>query len=191
VEPDLPPAFGRTRRGRLTRYLISETNCAVTGADIDPDNIAWCRSNLSGGQFEVIPLMPPTAFADGSFDLVVGISVVNHLKEDVQFAWLAELQRITRAGGLVFLSVRGPTQMAYNGFPPAKYRDLQERGFIDYSPDPALAGVISDDNYYRACMHARHYIVDRWSEYFEVIAIEDAIAALQDFVVMRRRPQRQ
>jgi hypothetical protein len=106
----------------------------------------------------------------------------------VQFAWLAELQRITRAGGLVFLSVQGPTQMAYNSFPPAKYRELLEKGFIDYSPDPTLTGLINDETYYRASMHARHYIVDRWSEFFEVIAIVDAIAAMQDFVVMRRRP---
>jgi hypothetical protein len=59
---------------------------------------------------------------------------------------------------------------------------------MDLIRDAALDGVINDPEYYRAAIHSRRYIVDRWSKYFEVIAIVDAIAALQDFVVMRRRP---
>jgi 2-polyprenyl-3-methyl-5-hydroxy-6-metoxy-1,4-benzoquinol methylase len=173
--------------GRLTRYLLSETQADVTGADIDADNIGWCRQAYPRGHFETVPLRPPTTFADASFDLVTGLSVMTHLAEPDQFAWLAELERITRPGGLVFLSVQGPTQFAYNNFPPKLYRQLQEVGYLDLCRDPALDGVVSDTEYYRSAMHSRGYIVDRWSRHFEVLAIVDAIAALQDFVVMRRR----
>ena len=34
--------------GRVTRYLLGDTPCAVTGVDIDADNIAWCPGFLSG-----------------------------------------------------------------------------------------------------------------------------------------------
>lgn len=173
--------------GRVTRYMLSETACSVTGADIDPDNIAWCRQAFPNGRFEQVPLRPPTVFEDGAFDLAVGLSVLTHLQEADQWLWLGELQRIVRPGGLVFLSVQGPTQFAYNRFPPHLYREVQDRGYLDLSRDGALDGVISDTEYYRAAMHSRPYITERWGRYFEVVAIVDAIAGLQDFVVLRRR----
>jgi SAM-dependent methyltransferase len=173
--------------GRLTRFLLSETGSRVCGVDIDADNIAWCKSAYPGGDFQVVPLQPPTQFADESFDLVTGLSVLTHLREDDQWAWLAELRRITRPRAFVFLSIQGPTQFAYNSFPPSLYAQLQETGFLDFCRDPALDGLIEDADYYRAAMHGRHYIVDNWSRYFDVVAIVDAIAALQDFVVLRRK----
>ncbi|SHJ73782.1 Cyclopropane fatty-acyl-phospholipid synthase [Roseomonas rosea] len=173
--------------GRLARYLIAHSGARVTGVDIDADNIAWCRANLPGGRFETVGLMPPMPFEDGSFDLAVGISVVTHLKEEVQFAWLEELRRVVRPGGLVFLSIQGPVQFAYNGFPPHLFRQIERDGFLDLSVDDALDAVIEDKEYYRSAMQSRAYIVDRWSPYFEVLAIEDATAAIQDFVILRRR----
>ena len=173
--------------GRVTRYVLSDTGCAVTGADIDPDNIAWCRQAYPGARFEQVPLRPPTPFDDGAFDLALGLSVMTHLREDDQWLWLAELQRVVRPGGLAFVSVRGPTQSAYNRFPPHLYRKVQESGYLDLSRDDALDGVIGDAEYYRVAMHGRAYIAERWSTYFEVVAIVDAIAGLQDFVVLRRR----
>ncbi len=173
--------------GRVTRYLISETSCAVTGADIDADNIAWCRAALPSGRFDVVPLRPPTAFRSASFNLVIGLSVMTHLQENDQHLWLSELERITAPGGLVFLSVQGPTQFAYNKFPAKLYREVQRAGYLDYCRDAALDGVVSDKEYYRAAMHSRGYIVDRWGQQFEILDIADAIAGLQDFVVMRRK----
>jgi SAM-dependent methyltransferase len=173
--------------GRLTRYLIGETGSDVTGVDIDPDNIAWCQTAYAGGTFHVVPLRPPTDLPSGSFDLVFGVSVLTHLQERDQFLWLQELQRVTRPGALLFLSVQGPTQFSYNTFPPHLFRKLQQDGYMDLCRDGALDEVVSDTEYYRAAMHSRNYIVQRWGEYFDVLGIADAIAALQDFVVLRRR----
>lgn len=173
--------------GRVTRYLLGDTPCAVTGVDIDADNIAWCQASYPGAQFEVVPLRPPTMFEDGAFDLVTGLSVMTHLQEEDQWKWLAELRRLTRPGALLFLSVQGPTQYAYNRFPAHLYRQVEEQGYLDLSRDGALDDVVADKEYYRAAMHSRPYIVKRWSEYFEVLAIVDAIAGLQDFVVLRRQ----
>jgi hypothetical protein len=84
------------------------------------------------------------------------------------------------------MSIRGPTYFALDGFPPHLYRKVQEVGFLDLFVDPALQSVIEDKEYYRAAFHSRDYISDRWSDYFEVVAFFDAIAAGQDFVVLRR-----
>jgi trans-aconitate methyltransferase len=173
--------------GRITRYLIGETACAITGVDIDSDNIAWCRETYAGGRFMTVPLRPPTELADAAFDLVLGLSVLTHLQEEDQFLWLDELRRITRPGALLFLSVQGPTHFSYNRIPPQVFRKVQEMGFLDLFRDPALDGVVSDTEYYRAAMHSRPYILRRWGEFFDVLDIVDALAVPQDFVVLRRR----
>ena len=173
--------------GRLTRYLVGETGREVTGVDIDADNVAWCQQAYAGGSFRTVPLRPRTDLEDGRFDLVFGLSVMTHLQEDDQFLWLEELQRITRRGALLLLSIQGPTQFAYNRFPPDIYRRIQRQGYIDLQRDDALAEVVDDKEYYRSAMQSRPYIVREWGRYFDVIGIEDAIAGLQDFVVLRRR----
>jgi len=171
--------------GRITRYLLTETQAAVHGVDIDPENIAWCKSALKTGNFECISPAPPTMFPDEYFDLIIGCSVFTHLSEAMQMEWLAELQRIARPHALLFLSVIGPTQFAYNGLPLALFRTIEKKGFVDLHHDPSLDTVINDSTYYRSAFHSRRYIVETWSQFFQVISIVDAIAALQDFVVLR------
>ena len=173
--------------GRITRYLISETTASVQGGDIDSNNIKWCAENLPGGTFHTLPLDPPTALPDGSFDLVIGASVLTHLSEQSQFAWLAELQRLTTPGALLFLSVSGATQFAHQGFPAPFYREIQEKGFIDHTQDPALVGYIAEPETYRSVWHSRGYITKEWSRYFDVISFASGVAAVQDFVILRRR----
>ena len=160
----------------------------MTGFDSSTGMLELARRRLgAGADLRVADLGSPLPFPDGAFDLALGLLVMTHLREDDQWLWLAELQRVVRPGGLAFVSVRGPTQSAYNRFPPHLYRKVQESGYLDLSRDDALDGVIGDAEYYRVAMHGRAYIAERWSTYFEVVAIVDAIAGLQDFVVLRRR----
>ncbi|MHB1207742.1 MAG: class I SAM-dependent methyltransferase [Rhodospirillaceae bacterium] len=173
--------------GRLTRYLLAGSGRQVTGADIDADNIKWCQKNLKNGRFVTLELAPPTPFTDGEFNLVVGCSVVTHLTEEMLFAWLQELRRVTAPGAILFLSVAGPVQFSYLGIPAALYRRMENEGFIDFARDGALDGHISDDTYYRSTWMSRGYITRTWTRYFDVLAILDGVASLQDFVVLRRR----
>ena len=174
--------------GRLSRYLVAGTpGCRVTGADIDAGNVAWCDDNLPGGRFLTLGLAPPTPFASGEFNLIVGCSVVTHLTEDMLLSWLEELHRVTSPGALLFLSFAGPVQFTYLGIPPSLYRRTENEGFIDFARDGALDGHIPDADYYRSTWMSRGYITRTWSRFFDVVAILDGVAALQDFVVLRRR----
>ncbi len=174
--------------GRITRHLIRMGCPAVVGVDIDPDNIQWCKENLRGGaEFRQLQLYPPTPFADGQFDLVIGISVVTHLREADQFLWLAELQRLTKRGALLWLSVRGPVHWSLQKLPSESYARLEREGFIDVGRNPQLRGVIDDRSFYRDVQHSRDYIFANWSKYFDVLNIIDGIATHHDIVVLRRR----
>ena len=75
------------------------------GVDVSPDAIKFCRErgldNVKLGAAESLP------YADGEFDLVTALDVVEHMDDDV--AGLREMHRVLRKGGRVLLFV--PTFM--------------------------------------------------------------------------------
>lgn len=118
---------------------------------------------------------------------MIGISVVTHLREADQFLWLAELQRVTKRGGLLLLSVRGPVHWSLQKLPSESYVSLEREGFIDVGRNPQLREVIGDRSFYRDVQHSRDYIFANWRKYFDVLDIVDGIATHHDIVVLRRR----
>lgn len=174
--------------GRTTRYLNTVQNAAVTGADIDGDNIVWCQKNLDFGKFIQIPLHPPTSIPDFSFNLIFGISVFTHLRKNVQFEWLKELHRISRPDAILMMSVHGQESARRTVLAPEYFIPLQVKGFLDVGTNTDLDDYISGDNYYRDVYHLHSYIKNKWSEFFEIIdIIPGTIGNLQDLVVMRKK----
>ena len=54
--------------------------------------------------------------------------------------------------------------------------------------DHALAGVVTDESYYRSTFHTHEYIEQIWSHYFDVVCIVPQFSNnMQDWVVMRKR----
>ncbi|APW44984.1 class I SAM-dependent methyltransferase [Rhodoferax saidenbachensis] len=172
--------------GRLSRYL-SLLSPSVTGIDIDADNIASCARTIPGARFMQVDLMPPTSFPEAAFDLVLGLSVLTHLDEVVQDAWLAELRRITRPNALLMLSVQGLAQMALYRTPPELHLEVHRSGFFDAGANSQLQEVVADASYYRNVMHSPDYIMVRWSRWFDVLDIIEGTAGNQDVVLLRRR----
>jgi 2-polyprenyl-3-methyl-5-hydroxy-6-metoxy-1,4-benzoquinol methylase len=172
--------------GRLSRYL-SLLSPSVTGIDIDADNMEGCARTLPGARFMQVGLMPPTSLPDEAFDLVLGLSVLTHLDEPVQDAWLEELRRITRPNALLMLSVQGLAQMALYGTPLELHLEAHRKGILDAGANSQLQDVIPDPSYYRNVMHSPDYIMTRWSRWFDVLDIIGGTAGNQDIVLLRRR----
>ena len=123
----------------------------ITGADIDAENIAWCQANLHGGRFLTAPLWPPLDLPDACFDAVIGLSVMTHLTAEAQRAWLGEIRRILKPGGVALISFGGDGAASFASFhhTPAWWARWRATGFDDGLADPALAGKIADAEYYR------------------------------------------
>lgn len=176
--------------GRVVRWLLAADHPGVEvhGGDIDGDNVALCRATLPGGTYTHLPLMPPTPYPDGHFTAIYGLSVFTHLTEDVQFAWLAELARITAPGGTVLVTVHGDASYCLAQPDAPWLARLRERGIDASIHDACLSGHIDDDSYYRATFHSLDYVRERWSEHFEVVAIHEGfVCHQQDMVVLRKR----
>jgi len=177
--------------GRIAKYFTDIPEINFTGADIDSDNIAWCKEHLQNGNFFHIPLHPPTSFDDNTFDLIYGISVFTHLREDVQFAWLQELNRITRPGGIVLVSIHGQTVYDYTELDDVSYftilKRVEDEGFVITANNDQLDNVIDNKNYYVNVTHSWSYIRREWGKYFEVVDIVPGMIYTHDVVVLKKR----
>jgi SAM-dependent methyltransferase len=85
---------------------LDATNRRITICDIDPRAVELARelhgAKLAGS--DVLEPGAPMPYADGRFDLVVSMDVIEHLEEPRLLPWLGELLRVTRPGGHVFLT---------------------------------------------------------------------------------------
>ena len=175
--------------GQVLRYFNRYNNVEVNGADIDSVNIKWCESNLDFAKFYQVPLKPPTDFTTGYFDLIFGISVVTHLRENDQSDWLAELSRISKKGAIVLLSVHGNGGVAFRNelFDINKLLSWQEKGFLAIGVDSAINDSINDKEYYTTSFQTDWYIKKEWAKYFQIIdVIPSYIGHFQDLVVMQK-----
>jgi SAM-dependent methyltransferase len=92
--------------GRVLRHLLDE-RWDLHGCDVNDELVGWCADHLPGVHVNVTTPGPPLPFDDASVDYVYAFSVFTHFTALEQRAWLAELARIVRPGGVVLLSTHG------------------------------------------------------------------------------------
>ena len=165
--------------GRLTRYLVGQ-GPAVTGMGSQPAHMQYCRTALPAAHFVAMG----DTLASGQFDLVLGLSMLPHLSEAEQDSWLAELQRLTRPGALLLLSVQGLTHMALYRTPMVHKLEAHRTGWHDMA---GHAGLDSPTPSGPDVLHAPDYILAHWGRYFDVLDMVEAMAGHQDGVGLRRR----
>jgi SAM-dependent methyltransferase len=178
--------------GRLLRRLFDLVpDARLSGCDIDPDAIAWVADNIPGVDARVSAPLPPSPFANDAFDLVIGYSVLTHLDERYQDAWLAELQRVLRPGGVALLTVHGPgswhrvVRTALVGRPElaSLERERETRGIVHWRDD-GWDAVFPD--FYHTTFHTPEYIERHWSAWFDKVEIVAGnVARDHDIVVAR------
>jgi SAM-dependent methyltransferase len=169
--------------GRVTASIRDlHPSAHLTGSDIDPEAIAWAAENLPEvGEFRVNAAAPPAPFADESFDLIYAISVFTHLPEDLQWAWLADLRRMLRPGGLLLTTKLNPA--AYD-LPAEVQAAAAANGFVYWGEATATDGL---PDFYRLAYHSRDYVEREWGRYFEVLHVgAHDLNNTQDAVLLRR-----
>ncbi len=171
--------------GRMLLWMKElGARCALHGTDIDAEAIAWCREHIPYARFEVNRADPPLPYADASFGLVYNHSVFTHIDEVRQDQWLGELQRVTRPGGFLVLSVHGEVALPDGAW---EIRDQLERDGIAFL-ERSLPDEFPLPGWYQNTWHAPWYVFEHWSQWFDVRAyLPGAALGLQDHVLLERR----
>jgi SAM-dependent methyltransferase len=173
--------------GRVIRWFLDqENNAHLYGTDIDPAMVEWCKKNIPGVDWSINHSMPPTEYADESFDLVYAISVFTHLDERYQNAWLAELQRITRPGAILILTVHGENVISKTPLLKAQRDELEKKGFLFVTGTTGTFKLDGLPDFYQSTFHTHEYIQRIWSQYFDVLQ-QHHEGNSQDAVILRRR----
>ncbi len=98
--------------GRIMRHWQSLQGPQLYGTDYNPDLISWCQKKLNDlAEFKTNNSIPPLDYADGQFDFIYAISIFTHLTEDLQDAWMKELSRVLKPGGVLFITVHGVSRL--------------------------------------------------------------------------------
>jgi len=113
--------------GRVIRHLpaLLPSTVSIYGCDYNDKLIKWCQGNLNIAHFQVNSIKPPLNYSNNAFDMVFALSVFTHLDLESQFQWFAEMARIIRPGGYLYITTR--TENSLEQLSPEDLR-LFERG---------------------------------------------------------------
>jgi SAM-dependent methyltransferase len=174
--------------GRVACELKKLTrSCRFHGSDIDGEAIAWARENLAHvAEFSTNGISPPTRHEHDFFDIIYCVSLFTHLDENLQNAWLAELARILKPGGILVATTHG--RLTYNALMRSEMVELKDRGIahrVDRKGRFKLDGL---PDFYQTTFHTPEYVAKAWGRWFEVVEhLEGGLGDHQDLVVMRKR----
>jgi SAM-dependent methyltransferase len=158
--------------GRALRYLPMKLKAGqhLIGMDVDAEAIAWVRANYPDLTLFAIAEAPPTPLDDHSVDLIVSFSIFTHLPEGIADAWLAELARILKPGGLLITTVHGEKHVKqHQKSMPPEFADIMDcYGF--YYRQGRRQEEAPLPGYYGGTFHSIRYITRRWTKWFTVRA---------------------
>ncbi|MCZ7643947.1 MAG: class I SAM-dependent methyltransferase [Planctomycetota bacterium] len=118
--------------GRLLRHWL-DADVELSGCDFTPAVLDWCRAHLPGARFERNAARPPLPYRDAEFDFVYANSVFTHIPLALQDAWLAELRRVLRPGGVLLATVLGAHHRAAL-LDDAQRAELEAAGSLERGP---------------------------------------------------------
>lgn len=77
------------------------------GLDYNRETISWAKSSFPDIEFKLNNLNPPLPLEDSSVDVIYCISVFTHLSEDVFKAYVSDIYRALKKGGILIATLHG------------------------------------------------------------------------------------
>lgn len=167
--------------GRLLAALESRfPSLRVRGCDVDSAAVSWSRGRFPEVGFRTNGEWPPCDFPPASFDVIWCGSVFTHIDEAHQDAWLVDVRRLLRPGGLLVASVHG--RLSWERWIPVLGKNRLERDGFYFLKSGVDAGLHPD--WYQVAWHTEGYVRRHWGRWYEVRSyVEGGLNGYQDIVV--------
>lgn len=180
--------------GRVIRHLHYQTDIeTVIGCDINRLHVDWVADHLPReiGIFQntSVPYLP---LPDASLDMVTAFSVFTHI-EMFDTAWLMELRRVLKPGGIAWLTVHSdrtwtdmkPTWPIYNAL--VDHADFKPHAGAPRIPSERfVVRWLSDRSYSSNVFYREDYLRRVWGRIMNFKDIFPALPEFQDIVVLQK-----
>ena len=154
----------------------------VHGSDVDREAITWCRQHLRCARFDLNQPSQPLPYAAERFDLVYAVSVFTHLGPELEQAWLGELRRVLRPGGVALLSVYA--EAVWRRLPPQSVRRIEQQGVL-LLESRKLEGIFPA--WYQTCFRTEAYTRKTFGQHFRVLSYAHEGMGTLDAIVLQRQ----
>lgn len=184
--------------GRVLRHFCAQSEIPdLWGSDINGRHIRWLNDNLPS-RLKIVHnnCIPQLPIADHSFDVVSAFSVFTHI-DTFETAWLAELYRVLKPGGLCYLTVQNDDTWKLLQTAGEDNGLLKRFRQVDGSFDELLQKDIpterkcfryTDVGPYRALVvHSNAYLEKTWGRFFEILEIVGKAHGYMQSVLIGRK----
>jgi SAM-dependent methyltransferase len=170
--------------GRVLRHWEPLEHARVHGCDINPRMVAWCNEHLPFAEAKVNELSPPLPYGNESFDLVYAFSVMTHLSEELQHAWVAECRRVLKSGGYFLFSTLGDYYVSRDRLTPDERRSFEQGRLIVLYERSAGSSLCS-------AYHPPVYVERELARDFDVVSFRPAADDGRHDIHLLRKPNEQ
>lgn len=169
----------------------------VWGVDINGTQMMWCQQHLSPPfKFATTTSFPHLPFEDGYFDLIYSFSVFTHIC-DLAEAWLLELRRILRRGGVLYLTVHDnhTIDLIYKknrGFQFEQLRDAEkslafkDSDFAMFTLNRVPGGGIEHEGRQAMVFYDIDYLRQHWGNYLKIVSATQEAYVHQTAIVLQK-----
>lgn len=176
--------------GRVLSRMPSGGNARYFGVDLREDGVQWLRETMPEGKFVTGAAMPPVDLGAEEFDLIYAVSVLTHLTQEQERAWLDEWHRLLKVGGYVIVTFRAEDwveQFAYENQKGMIRQDWSDNDGFCYQKHRYWEGIFPE--FYSGTYQTVDYVRSNWGKRFEILDILPAAETPneQNTAVMRKR----
>ncbi len=179
--------------GRVIRHFFCQENgLDLWASDVNSNHAEWILkylgTTIKAFQNHFFPHLP---MEDNCFNLIYAFSVFTHI-DSFDLAWLAELRRILKPGGIAYLTIHSDHTWSVMKAGLPIYEALMTHP--DFSPDLLKSPLSQEKTIYRwgaggyssNVFYHTEYIKNIWRRYFEVLEIIREGCFYQDVVILRK-----
>jgi SAM-dependent methyltransferase len=167
--------------GRILRHWSRLPQTRISGCDINPKMVDWCAANLGFAEVVLNELTPPLPYPDSSFDLVYALSVITHLPEDLQHAWVGECFRVLKPEGYLLFSTLGEYYLSLKRLTEQERQSFLSGNLVVLYEESAGTSLCS-------AYHPPEYVREKLAADFETVSFHPAAEDGRHDIYLLRKP---